>query len=245
MVLRVVACRCSDVLADRHPYLPQAHAAIFSPEVNAHEVMMGYGRRGLDKLADVLRSDVTTDKEQCEALILILNELSSQEKKMQAIRGGVTVAATNLLHSTSPGVRGNAALVLSRLALLLQGREALRDAGSVPQLCVVCGDADATVRQAAAEALTCLAYFRDGWDILVRTRGAVKELVDCLAADPCLAATFVNITAFHADGCKLALSSSASPLRLHGCCVCARVRVRVRTLCDPCRPPPLLFSQTL
>lgn len=47
---------------------------------------MAYGRRGIDKLADILRDPSQTDSEVCSGLYMLNNALSTQEKKLEALK---------------------------------------------------------------------------------------------------------------------------------------------------------------
>ena len=171
----------------------------------AEQVTTAFGHRGIAKLTDVVKSGVTTLDEKNHALQLLISDMSTQEKKAEAIRAGVVSAAKPLLHVGHDGVRANAAVLLSRVVLLMQGRTALNDCGGIAALTANCGDKDAAVRGAASGALANLAFFRDGWEHLVKTRDAVAQLVRCLDVNAAAVDVFVNVTAFYAEGSDLAL----------------------------------------
>jgi hypothetical protein len=176
------------------------------------QVALAFGRRGVEKLVDVLAADVTTTEEKNRALVLIADELSTQEKKALAIRMGAVAAATALLSSPHAPTRANAALVLSRACTILQGRAAAREAGSVLPLTQACRDDDETVRRNGAVALATLAFFRDGWDVVVKGAGVISDLVRCLPRNHHAVLVFVNVSAFYAEvrrrGCAATLRTA-------------------------------------
>jgi hypothetical protein len=161
------------------------------------------------KLVDVLRSEVTTPAEKTDALALLIGEVSTQERKAEAIRGGAVEAAAALLSSSDDKVRTNAGVLLARMVLLQQGRATLSACGGVHALTFNCGDTEAGPRAAACAALASLAFFRDGCDIVVSTPDAVDSLVRTLGRNPGAVTVLVNVTAYYAEGSRQALAAGA------------------------------------
>lgn len=177
------------------------------PIAPAPQVTVAFGRRGVTKLVDVLKSEVTTPAEKTDALALLIGEVSTQERKSEAIRGSSVEAAVALLSSSDVRVRTNAGVLLARLVLLQQGRAAVSACGGVHALTFNCGDAEPGPRAAACAALASLAFFRDGCDIVVSTADAVDSLVRTLARHPGAVTVLVNITAYYAEGSRQALAA--------------------------------------
>jgi hypothetical protein len=220
----------ADFLASRHPYLPEAHAAVFSSDVIVDEVSMplrllvlfaslpvstqvavAFGRRGVEKLIDVLTTPDNSDSVKLSALILLIGELSTQEKKADAIRSGAVDACTSLLRSSHSLCKANACIALSRLALLMPGRAAMRKSGSVLPLSLLCADAHEAVRRSAVVALTSLTYFRDGWDVFMECEKATEHVVSSLSANPSAVCALVNLTAFYTAASAAALDAGVMP----------------------------------
>jgi hypothetical protein len=182
--------------------------------------MLAFGRRAVPKLVDVLKSVETTGTEKVHALALLIGEASTQERKVEAIRGGGVEAAVALLMSPDANVRTNAGVLLARLVLVQQGRAALGSCGGVHPLTFDCADPEVAVRNAACAALASLAFFRDGCEVLVASPGAIESLVHTLDRHPGAVNVLVNATAYYAEGSRQTLAAGG-------------VRHLVTILCGP------------
>ena len=82
---------------------------------------------------------------------------------MEAISNGAAPVCTKLLSDASSAVRGNAALVLARLAVVMMGRKAMAKAGSVDGLVKACLDSDVKVGGIGSlTSVSCHEMFRCG-----------------------------------------------------------------------------------
>lgn len=198
--------KVSEFLADRHPFLEEEKS-------DKLQVCVALGRRGIAKLADILRDDSQTDAEVGAGLELMLKLLTTQEKKIEAINNGVVQAATVIMggDGVSAGTRASAGLVLASLVQVMQGRSALKRAKTVPVLTKSCLDDDFGVRMAASSALTFTTSFRDGWAIVMDTSRAVRNLVMSMDAHPQSISVFANLTSFFDEGCVEALKHGVMP----------------------------------
>jgi hypothetical protein len=198
--------KVSEFLADRHPYYPEDHEHIFQSEVHKHEVRPAFDRRVVTKLRDVLRFDEATEDEIVQALVILVNRISNQERKAEAVREGVVQACAHLMSHASARVRCNSALVLGRLGQLASAREAMRGCGVVTALSSGCMDDSLDVRTQCAAAVHELGRHRDGWELLVHTEGALQTMVDALDINAATISAFTHISAHFYEGAEEALA---------------------------------------
>lgn len=135
----------SEFLKARLPYDPAQHTTIFTPEIEPHEVRTAFGRRGMQKCADVLSLPSATDVEVADALLIIYYALSTQEKKVEAIKCDIVERCRKLLDNESVSVRTNAAAVIGQLLLLQVGRTAAKDTDTALLLSAQCSDSNIQV----------------------------------------------------------------------------------------------------
>ena len=141
---------------------------------------VAYGPRGVKKLC----ASLSDGSEGLASNLLTLNGLlSNQETKMEALQndGVVVTVLTNLLASTEAEVRRQAALAISSLTLVYQGRIAAADALTVAALCgPLREDRDDEVRAACASALESLTSSRDGCSVVMEADAIVSKLTMAL-----------------------------------------------------------------
>lgn len=89
----------SERLEDRHP----DNSAPFPKAALTDEIALAYGRRGVQKLVDVisLPDDALPDDSKAHALRVLLGLLSTQEQKMDAVQIGSVPPLVHLVE-TSP-----------------------------------------------------------------------------------------------------------------------------------------------
>lgn len=198
--------KVSQFLVDRHPYIEEVKS-------DKLEVCVALGRRGVGKLADILRDPTQTDAEVGAGLELLLKQLTTQEKKIEAIRAGVVQASTAIMGGDgySAATRASAGRVLGSLAQVFQGRSEIAKAKTIPVLTSSCLDPDSAVRTAASTALFHTSSFRDGWAMVIDTPRAVKNLVKSLNDHPASISVFANLTSFFDEGAIQCLKFGVMP----------------------------------
>ena len=144
-----------------------------------------YGARGVPKLVEALRSADADDPSPTRTALTTLHSLlSTQENKCAVVASEDAVALlTAQLAAPDEGCRRLAALVIGALALMLQGRIAVREAASVGVLAGLLADGADAVREAASSALLALSQSRDGCSTLMEHDGIVDALVGALGDD--------------------------------------------------------------
>ena len=222
----------SDFLEHRHPYMPEMGDGIFTDVIDPHQTSRAFGRRVWTKLLDVLRFEEATLEEQQRALARLHAETSNQEKKASCIQaGGVKEAVRFLRDSEDATCRALAARLLASLVQLWTGRNALQklEDGAIV-CCQACADEDAVVRSEAVRCVAQLAFFRDGWDVLVGAPSdisaalgdeneldvsptkTIELLTAALRNDPRTVGCLPNVSSHSRAGVCMLLAAGALPL---------------------------------
>ena len=191
--------------------------------------------RGMQKLVDVLAFDGASSKELEHSLLLVHGQLTTQEKKMEALSAGCVPACTALLAHETPEVRGNAALVLSALAPQLQARWGMQRSKTPEALAPLLRDGDGRVARAAAAALSSLCMVQDGAGVVFEAEGVVGAMVSALEVYPWPALSLANFVPWYSDFGQAAVKAGAVAALLKVLQNTAAPEVALRRACSALR----------
>jgi hypothetical protein len=163
-------------LEANHPYLDDIRS-----HLGKHEVSTAFGSRQFPRLHELITSSTIEPKELVEALETITALVSNQEYKVLAVDAdtfgnGICSAVSDLMLHKNVHVQRSAVKTLSRLALVLKGRETLRDCEAADRLAdLLLAAEDEQVQANVADAMACCAIATDGCQYLV-DRGCVHAI---------------------------------------------------------------------
>jgi len=174
--------KTSEFLRNRHPY--RGEPEIFFGQVHPFEVAAANLGRAVPKFAALLAVPNLPDAKRLEALELLHEALSDQERKAVAVEQGAVATCTALLESEHAGIREFAAKVVGSCAALMAGRSAVAAAEALVPLVALLTDGEVAVREAAAAALASVSASRDGARHLLRSQESVLLYLVAALFDP-------------------------------------------------------------
>jgi hypothetical protein len=163
-------------LEANHPYLDDIRS-----HLGKHEVSTAFGSRQFPRLHELITSSSIAPTELVEALETITALVSNQEYKVLAVEAdangdGIPRAVSDLMLHENVHVQRSAVKTLSRLALVLKGREALQRCEAADRLAdLLLAAEDEQVQANVADAMACFAIAADGCQYLV-DRGCVHAI---------------------------------------------------------------------
>jgi CxxC motif-containing protein len=158
-------------LEANHPYLDDIRS-----HLGADEVSTAFGSRTFPRLHELATDPKVDPPVLVETLETITSLISNQEHKVQAIEAGICQAASDLMLHKDVHVQRAAVTTLSRLALVLQGRQALKECEAADRLSdLLLSSEDEEVQARVADAMACFSTGTDGCQYLV-DRGSVHAM---------------------------------------------------------------------